>query len=161
MNELRQILHDLAGAEHDRRKHHEVGAFRRKLAPWHELELDAALLAVDAQDEVDRVELAVARHDPGSSLHRIQDRAQALAGARLRHDAVQARRADELRGERAEALARLEPLVPGAVHVAVPRVERGAHVVGGAVGRPPERMVGEVDLLAPEHAAEAREHLAL
>jgi hypothetical protein len=155
---LRQLAHHLAGAEHHGREHHQVGTARIELAPRHDLELDASLLAVHAQDEVDRIEFAVARDHARLPGKRVQHRAQPLAGAGLRNDQVLGR-ADQPAGEQAELLAAFEPCRPGAVHVLVPGVERGAHVLGGAVGRAAERMVGEVDLLALQHAREARMNL--
>jgi hypothetical protein len=53
----------------------------------------------------------------------------------------------------------LQPGIPRAVQVAVPGIDRGAHVVGDAVGRPAERMIRKVDLAAFKHAAELREDL--
>src|SRR5207244_12987489 len=87
--------------------------------------------------------------------------AQALAGAGLRDNAIGARRADQLCREAAEALTSLEPELPGAVQVAVPRVHRAAQVFGHAVRRSAERMIGEIDLIALEHPGEARPDVLL
>src|SRR6185369_3558650 len=66
------------------------------------------------------------------------------------------------RGERAKALARRQPLGPGAAHVVVPDVERVLHVLRHAVRRPAEGVVGEVDLaVLLARAREARPDLLL
>ena len=161
VDQSRQMPHDLAGAEHHRREHHQVGSRRGHLLPRHDLQLDAVLLAVHAQDEIDRVELAVARRDARLARQCIEHRAQALAGARLRDDAVGAWRVDQLRGEAAEHIAALEPQLPRAIQIPVPRVERTPHVLRHPVGRAAERMVGEIDLLPCQHARKARPDVLL
>jgi hypothetical protein len=156
--QLAEAGHAFAAAEHHAGNHHQVRVARRDLAPRHQAQVDAALVAVDAQDEVDGVELLVRGHHAQllAALQRIEHRAQALAGAGLGDDAVGALGAHEPRGEGAPALPGREPFAPGLVHVVVPDLERVLHVLRHAVGRPAERMIGEVDLAAPAHAREAR-----
>jgi hypothetical protein len=149
------------GAKRHGGKDDQIAALKVERVEGKRLEIDAALIAIHAQDEVDRVELGVGREHARLAGQRVQHRAQALTGARLRNYAVARRRIDEFCREVPEALAALHPQGPGAVHVPVPAVERRAQIVCGAVGRAPQGMVGEVDLLAREHAREARPDVRL
>ena len=112
-----------------------------------ERQRDAPAPCILAQDHVDRVELAAQRDDARDDrgVERVQNRAQSLTGAGLRHDAVAARCAQQSREPVAIRRALGHPRVPRAAHAVVPRRESLAHVVVHRIERPAERVVGEVN----------------
>ncbi len=128
-----------------------------------ERQRDAAASRVLAQDDVERIELAARRDHARHGVVRVEDRAQALARARLGNDAIGARGAQQAGETRPIRAHLVEPRVPRAAHVRIPRGEPFAHVVVGRVERTAERMVGEVDAVAPlrEHAREERRDVPL
>ena len=154
-----QVRQDRAGAKRDARYDQELTALRAERFERQHLEVDAALLAVHAQDEVERIELCVRRQHARPGGERVEHRTQALAGAGLGHDAVPTPCADQLRRQRPPLLARREPQVPCPIHVAIPGVDPALHVCRRTVGRPAERMIGEVDFIARERARKARPHM--
>ena len=101
---------------------------------------DAAAPRVLAQDDVERIELAARGHHARHAVVRVEDRAQALAGAGLGHDAVGARRAEQTRQPLRDTPASPRPTRPTrrpccAYHAAIP--SRTSSSVASS-GRPSE-----------------------
>ncbi len=126
---------------------HVAGVKPAAVARRDERELDAAAARVFAQDDVERVELAACRDHAGTLIGfiRIENRAQALSGARLRDHAIAARGVHETRESRAISVHLGHPCIPRAAHIGVPRGKAFAHVGLDRVERTAEGMIGEID----------------
>src|SRR6185503_4026373 len=148
-----------AGAKSHRRKHDEVAGLEAERIEGQGLELYPALVAIDAQDEVDRVELGVGGQHTRLAWQSVQYRAQALAGARLGNNAVGTGRSYQLRNQGPEAFTALYPQIPGSVHLAVPGVDCRAQLLGDVVGWAAKQVVREVNLLSRQHPKKARPHV--
>ncbi len=106
-DDLRKVGQPLSGVEDHLRNHHEVALaadgfqdiarLEAAIAAWlDEGERDAPAPRVFAQDHVQRIELASRRHDARNRVERVEDRAQPLARAGLRHHAIGARRVQQV-----------------------------------------------------------------
>ena len=167
-NQHRKLGQHLAGVEQDLRNDHQIrlpdrrqqigNVEQARISRLDKMERNPAAARVLPQNQIDRIELAARRDHARNRVVGVQDRPQTLPRTRLRHDAIRARGAEQLRKARAIVADFGQPVVPGIAQLRLPKADCLREVVSSGIEWPPQRVIGEVGAVAvgAEHARKKR-----